>query len=294
MKAKSRQSGLTLMEMATVVAIVALLTVFAVPAMRTFFDSLGSAGSVKGMISTALASARAIAAKESKYVGIRFQEDLNGHQYMVFVIHEEPKKMGGLTIGFRAKEGIQPIRLPDNIGVMDLTIVTDRRTGTFHYDEVRLDDVLLNPDQDGWIDSDIELTDTTTFSIVFSQTGKLVINEIRVWNRDGERDTIANSANISYDDVFNKKQQVDRDYKGYDIYANPPGAGMLYQDDYYGVLNNPYGNLGFGPELSRRSFIIYDKIQFSKIDWDKRWSDYLSGLDVIYINPYTGTIVSMD
>ncbi len=160
--------------------------------------------------------------------------------------------MGNLTIGFRAVEGLQPIKLPDNIGVMDLTIVTDRRTGTSYYNEVRLDDPFLTAAQrDIYIDEVFELTDTTTFSIIFSPTGKLVIHEIRIRNRGGERDTVANINNNSYDDIFNKKAQVDA------------GIGMFYQDDYY----SGYGinlELGLGPEISRRSFVIYDKIRFDK------------------------------
>ncbi len=278
MKTKPRQSGLTLVEMTTVVAIVALLTAFAIPVMHTFFDSLGSAGSVKGMISAALASARAIAAKEQRYVGVRFQRDLEGHQYMVFVIQDSD--IGAYF--FRAVEGIQPVKLPDNIGVMDLTIVTDRRTGTLNYNEIRLDDPFLTAAQRNiYIDEDFELTDITAFSIIFSPTGKMVIHEIRIRNRDGERDTLANINNNSYDDVFNKKLVVDDD------------NAMFYQDDYYlGYDSNP--ELGLGPELSRRSFVIYDKVQFGKVDPNRRWTDYLRTLDIIYINPYTGTIVSAD
>jgi prepilin-type N-terminal cleavage/methylation domain-containing protein len=278
MKTKPRQSGLTLVEMTTVIAIVALLTAFAIPAVRTLFNSLGSAGSVKGMISAALASARAIAAKEQKYTGVRFQRDLEGHQYMVFVIQDSD--IGAFF--FRAVEGSQPIKLPDNIGVMDLTIVIDRRTGTFNYNEIRLDDPFLTAAQRNiYIDEDFELTDITAFSIIFSPTGKLVIHEIRIRNRDGERDTLANINNNSYDDIFNKKAQVDA------------GIGIFYQDDYYpGYSSNP--ELGLGPEISRRSFVIYDKIQFAKVDPNRRWTDYLRTLEVIYINPYTGTIVSVD
>ena len=257
MKTKPRQSGLTLVEMTTVIAIVALLTAFAIPVMRTFFDSLGSAGNVKGMISAALASARAIAAKEQKYAGVRFQRDLEGHQYMVFILNDP--EATGLAWGFCVVEGIQPVKLPDNIGVMDLNLGSIVQI---------IDDDSIN---DNW-----ELTDTTAFSIIFSPSGNLVIHDVRVRNRDGKIES-TQTANNSMDDIFNTQSKVT------DLVAP---VGMFIQDDYQ--------NDGLFEEPSRKRFIIYDKIEFGKVDPNRRWTDYLRTLDVIYINPYTGTIVSAD
>ena len=108
MKPKCRQSGVTLTEMTVVIAVVALLTVFGLPAIRAFFSSFETQGGTKAMISAALSSARAIAAKEQHYAGIRFQEDLYGHQYIIFIIQDP-------AIGayfFRAVEGLESIKLP--------------------------------------------------------------------------------------------------------------------------------------------------------------------------------------
>ena len=72
------------------------------------------------------------------------------------------------------------------------------------------------------------------------------------------------------------------------------GIAMFYQDDYYGVLNNPYGDLGLGPEPSRRSFVIYDRQEFRRAyQIGQAYSGYLQRLlpDAIYINPYTGTMI---
>jgi hypothetical protein len=104
---------------------------------------------------------------------------------------------------------------------------------------------------------------------------------VRVRNKDGEQDTIANILNRSDDDIFNKKAKVDA------------GQAMFYQDDYFGApdINNDYGDLGLGPELSRSSFVIYNKREFGKVPWDSRWTDCLRYLEVFYINPYTGTII---
>ena len=130
---------------------------------------------------------------------------------------------------------------------------------------------------DAPIVSDIEiadlniLRDTTAFSIIFSPSGKLVIHDVRVRNRDGERDT---SPTVSFDDVFNKKVQVDT------------GIGMIYQDD--------YANLGLGMDESRRSFVIFDSQEFRRAyEKGQAYSGYLQRLlpDAIYINPYTGTMI---
>jgi len=265
------KKGLTLTEMTVVVATVAMLTALSMPAVRSFFYSMAAASDTKALISASLASARAIAAKEQRYAGIRFQKAyyagdiLDAPQYMIFIVYEEPRKMGNLTIAFRAVEGIQPIKLSDSVGVMDL-----------YANGVR---IAANPD----IDDPNELRDTTSFSIIFSPSGRLVIHEVRVRNRDGERDSTSNNGNTSNDDIFNKKAQVDS------------GIGMFYQDDYCGGSLNIYPNLGLWEEPSRNSFVIYEKDKF-KAAYQKKlaFSDYLYRLvpEMIRINPYTGTIIN--
>jgi len=286
MKAKAKKFGLTLMEMTVVIATIVLLVSLALPAVRALVNSFESQSSTTSMISAALASARALAAKNQRYAGIRFQktsqnqELLEAAQYMIFII-QDPDMM---AYGFRAAPGLKPIKLPDSVAVSDLTIVTKRNsTNPINSVQVRLDDPVLSDQQrDNLIDEDRELTDTTTFSIIFSPSGKLVVHGIRVRNRDGYPDTSVNTS-VSNDDVFNKKAQVDA------------AVGMFYQDDYFGAGGSPYSDLGLGPEPSRTDFVIYEKKKFMQAYKKQRaWSDYLVKLaqDAIYINPYTGTIIS--
>lgn len=256
MKAKRKQSGISLTEMVVVIAVVALLTTLSLPAARTFFNSLGAPSNVTPMISAALANGRAIAAKNQRYAGVRFQQDPNGNQYMIFIVHEEPSKMDNLTIGFRAVEGIKPIKLPDTIGVMDLMINGSAAVVT---------DVDITNNND--------VNDTTTFSILFSPSGKLVIHDVRARNNDGKNQPADLSE--SDDQVFNSPVNI----------ANN-NTGMFIQDD--------YPAFGFGEEPSRNRFIIYDKTEFKKVAPDRRYTDYLVQLvpEMIYINPYTGTIIN--
>jgi prepilin-type N-terminal cleavage/methylation domain-containing protein len=286
MKTKRKQHGLTLTEMTVVIAVIALLVSLALPAVRALFSSFESDSAATSMISAALSSARAIAAKNQRYAGIRFQKAglaqnmLESPQYMIFIIQD----MDTLAYGFRAVPGLKPIKLPESIEVIDMTLVTGRNSiNPPNSTEVRLDDPTLTDQQrDNLLDEEREFTDITTFSIIFSPSGKLVIQGIRVRNKDGYPDTLANTS-VSNDDVFNKKAQVDN------------GTGQFYQDDYFGTTGSAYIDLGLGPEKSRSNFVVVDKKKFIEAFKKRRaWSDYLAKLAVnaTYINPYSGTIIN--
>ena len=241
---KSRQSGVTLMEMTVVAAVVVLLVAFGLPAVRTFYGSFESGGSVRGLISAGLASARAIAAKEQRYAGIRFQEDLEGHQYMVFIIHDptlvDAEAAASLFYnyraeGFRVVEGIKPVKLPEAIRVMQFVA-----------------DVGQISDANG-------IREKTTFSVVFSPTGRLVVRQVQVLRR-----ILAGGA---IDTVF-----------------NDPIFKPMFEDDY----DNQWP---FWRELSQNSFTIYDKTLFDKLNIIQKF-DYLQSLDPVLINPYTGTMIN--
>jgi len=270
MRTRSKQSGLTLPELVVAIATIALLLGIGLPAIRALINSFETQSGAKTLISTALASARGIAAKEQNYAGVRFQQDSAGNQYMVFIVHEEPARMGNLTIGFRAVKGVKPIKLPEKVRIVDLIYDPD----------------LLNPSGDGVVDNDIELndinvlTDTMTFSIIFSPAGKLVIHDVRVRNRNGIYQPDNGIAEkVSMDDIFNSPVNI-----------NNYVVGMFIQDD--------YPEMGLGAELSRNSFvIIYEKDKFEQArESGRAWSDYLAQIAQhrIYINLYTGTMILPD
>ncbi len=273
------KSGLTLIEMTLVIATIVLLAGFGLPAVRALVKSFESQSSARSMVGAALGSARAMAVRNQRYTGVRFQklcrskdasDPLSGlmdaPQYMIFIVHEEPKDMGGLAIGFRAVEGLEPVKLPDSMGVMDISQIAS----------------------DGDIDEVHELNDALTFSIIFSPSGKLVVREVRVRNRDGYvlPSNESGSSKVSLDQVFNSAVNI-----------TTYGRGMFLQDD-YSVRNPSPGNAadyGLGKEMSRTGFVVYDRQRFAD-SFRRRvaWSEYLSKLsgdEVVYVSPHTGTLV---
>jgi hypothetical protein len=251
--------------MTVVIAAIVLLGSFGLPAIHTFLDSFESGTGAKPVISAALASARAIAAREQKYAGIRFQKayhpdgPLAAPQYMVFIVHDFDKT--GLAPGFRAVEGLQPIKLPDSLGVMDYELINQK--------------IISDPTWEPSGNHPVDVTDLTTFSIVFSPSGKLVIHNVRTRNRDGiYMPDNSVPAKVSLDDIFNSEENI-ISYK----------IGMFVQDDYPPSLYR---------EPSRRGFVIYDRREFKRAyQQGQAYSGYLWKLmpDAIYINPYTGTMI---
>jgi Tfp pilus assembly protein FimT len=264
--------------MAVVMGIVALLVGLTIPAVNMLFNSFESESGAKSIISAALASARAIAAKEQRYAGIRFQkrydptnpDPLKNSQYIIFIINETDRNLtNNLANGFRAVVGIQPVKLPDSIGITDLNYNSTLGDGTADSDnEFRNTNV-------NYINI---LRDVTTFSIIFSPSGKLVSHRVRARNRDGET-TGTESANPwgkSQDDIFNTLTRITNS-------VNP--IGMFIQDDY------PAN--GLDEEPSRNGFYIYETRKLTSADPFFRWTNYLQRVaqKPIYINPYTGTLI---
>ncbi len=252
--------GFSLSELLVVIAVISLLVGIGVPVAKEMIASFESPAATAHIISAALANARAMAIANGKYTGVRFQQDTTGRQYMIFIENDSsigPWLAGNL--GCRVIEGRKPIKLPATVGVMDLKV----KDGYDVSVPVELEkDIASDGDI---VDDYTQLRDTTTFSILFSKAGKLVVRNMRVRNRDDYSDTDP----LSQDQVFNTVDQVDDE------------IGMFYQDD--------YPDRGLQKlELSRNNFVIYDK---KVLPDTERWTGYLQYLKVMYVNPYTGKII---
>lgn len=283
-----KTAGLTLIEMTLVVATIALLIGFGMPAVRALVNSFHSESGVRSVINAALSSARAMAVQRQSYVGVRFQmayhrgaadpEDvLTAPQYLVFIIHDPDRAPDGTEYanGFRAIEGIEPIKLPDSFAVMDLVHVERTGSGSISLTEHAFDAGIENPTERNLLPK--RLRDTTTFSIVFSPAGKLVVHEVRVWNRHGRR---PGTGTQSTDEVFNSPAQA----------VNPAVRAMFYQDEFP-------PDTGLGPEFSRTNFVVFDRARLR--DACKRavpvpWTGYLQSLSTqrVYVSPYTGVLIA--
>lgn len=269
------RKGFTLPEMLVTIGVVAIVAAVALPAFYAIRDSYNSSGA-DTLISAALSTAKAMAAKEQKYVGVRFQcvpnpenPVLPGEQYLVFIVHDPIAT--GWADGFRAANGVAPIKLPVNQGVMDLYIKDNYNAAT-PKDQLVADDADLSEMRQLW--------DTTTFSIVFSPAGRLVTHEVRVRNKDGKAD------DSSEDAVFNSKDNVNLALQqNPTIPSDKTGKGMFYQD--YDIKD------GLGQETSRKSFVIYDRRDYRKVSGSpySRYIKRLSENEQLYINPYTGTVI---
>lgn len=259
MKSVINKNGFSLIELIVALGIIAALAAIAIPSIKAMQKSFDSTGA-ESMIGAALSTARTIAIKEQKYAGVRFQKAYTPDnssipdmpQYMIFIVKDYDTKHHMENL-FRVVPGYKPIKLPANTNITDM-----------HVDDVNFagDDKINDP---------CELTDATTFSILFSPVGKLVNHEIRVRNKAGEANP-STPVDSDHDDVFNSTDNI--------INNN---LGLFVQDDDPG--------LGLYKEQSRKKFKIYDSDKLKKMDKDKRYTNYLKELKFICLNPYTGEII---
>jgi hypothetical protein len=285
-KTKTRQSGMTLVEILVVLSIMILLFAAGALAIKGIVRSFESGGSARTLIGAALSSARSLAMRSQHYVGIRFQEDLKGNQYMIPVEHVHSQT--GLEFGVGAVTGMKPIKLPESICVLHLAVRSNvsRDVGDEVYADQEditvshLEDVTDTVDLgDRVLAGQTQYTrnrnwvDMSTFTVLFSDTSGLVTRQVRARNNQGE--VRPQDPNEAGDDVFNSARNL-IDF----------GVGQFLQDD--------YADYGFGQELSRVWFVICDRRHYESLLTANDKFDYLIQLPRIYVNRYTGTLITQE
>lgn len=261
------KSGLTLTEMAVVIAVMALLFGLGLPAVRVFLDSFESRSAGMNMISAALSSARAIAAKEQRYAGLRFQRDRSGRTYMIFIVNSPitiqtrraPFQLYPMPYRYLAIKGIQPMKLPDILGIFggDLDVNADTFiTNDDFYDENKNIEVQ-------------KIKYLSTFTILFSPQGKLVRKYYMVLPNEDTSDG-------EYDPL----------YAG-DVFSGQtlPESGLPLEADDYHIGSS---------RLSMNSLYIFDQREFENVEPQFRYDKLVANLHPFYINPYLGTIIQTD
>lgn len=254
---------MTLTELLVVVAVMAIMLGISVPTAQHLMDSFQSSTGVRHLINGALSNARAIAVRHQAYAGVRFQEDAEGHTYMILIIHD--KEETDDAQGFRAVIGRKPMKLPEDVGVISPYWIDRTKFGINSWNKL-----VRTQLKDGYLDDtnlvqilgamrNRYLLDASTFSVVFSPQGKLTTHAVQCLLSSAE------------DTVFNITNKVES------------GDAMFLQDD--------LSNDGIGPEMSVQTFMIYSKKQYRQTIATARCSNYLDNIESDYISPYTGEIV---
>lgn len=276
MNATRKKRGVTLTELLVTMAAMGLLAGIGVSAVKGVMAAFESSDRIRDVIGAALSSARANAIKHGTYAGLRFQQDTNGDQYMIFIVQDDevgPWIAGNR--GFRAVVGRNPIRLPRGGGLMDLRIKTAYTPSTQanpSYDtETPVEVIGDGPASNANIDEDKELLDVMTFSVIFSSSGKVVLHTLKV-----AHDTAVGGGG----DIFNTLIKV-RDN----------GVGMFIEDENPDRVSGIPSVEGLQIESSRNRFIIFNKSEFAKQPVDGRWTGYLQSLNELCVNPYSGRLI---
>jgi len=253
---KSGIRAFTLVEMLVVVVIVGLMMTIGMPALKGMFAG-NRVSQARNLIRTMLSEAQSLAVTQQRYVGVRFQYDKdgweNGRQYAVLV----EKVAAGASIGiyeYNAVVNLKPMALPLGVGVISMVAQND----------IDLDDTLNSLAKNG----DGGIRDFTTFTIVFSPAGQMVVKDVEVRSRL-----------TFFDSTFNSEFEVNR------------GVALLYMDRWSFPTVNLDGAIWNWGELSTTGMYLFEVEVMQGVDVNNRWDGYVRELEAMLINIYTGAVI---
>ncbi|AQQ70121.1 Tfp pilus assembly protein FimT [Limihaloglobus sulfuriphilus] len=268
------KSGFTLVENLVALSIIVIVGSLGLFSIHSFLDSYESGGQTQFQIAAALSNARAIAAREGRCAGVRFQREYDpqgfgkADQYMIFIIKSDLNNASSYDMdSFHAVDGKKPIKLSGSVMVMST------ETGSYG-----------GPvSSDSSIDTEEELRDALTFSVVFSPSGRLIKPQVLVRNRDNAANPDnEGGSSISYDAVFNSFRNVTSQDKFYQ-------AGQFFQDNANSGAVDPID--GLEQEAAVDALMLFSREDFENVDPGYRWSDFLVFVKPFNINTYSGELI---
>jgi len=248
MRQKRKADAFTLVELLVVVAIIGIMLGLTMPSFNSMMQSQRAA-SAKTLIRTALTQAQIYASSQQKYAGLRFQSDADGRPYIILIENTHDNTYAPIP-------NVRPVALPEGIGLISASI-----------------DLLAPASRDLYLDTSendpICLLGATTFTIIFSPTGQLVIKTPVVHPRNDLDQTMNIEAVV---DAGGARFYCDGWYKGI---APIKGYYCLSEDSTFGLY-------------------IYEKEPMLAVDPDARYTEYVSRLKPVLINTYTGKLIEWD
>jgi len=252
MKHKRKAEGYSLVELLVVVAIIGILLGLTMPSFNSMMKSQ-QITSTKTLIRTALTQAQVYASSNQKYAGLRFQSDTKGRPHIILIENTHDTTYAPIP-------NARPVALPEGIGLISASI-----------------DILAPANRDLYLDDSNNdqycLLGATTFTIIFSPTGQLVIKTPIVHPRN------------DFDQTMNVAAVVEA------------GGARFYCDGWY---TDSFGNPPHAPvyyclsEDSTMGLYIYEKEPMQEANSNLRYTEYVSLLQPLLINTYTGKLIELD
>lgn len=278
----------TMVELLVVIAIIGLLAAIATPAYNSMVKST-RISSAKNIVRSSLQMAQAHAAKTGKPAGLRFQFDRNGpfagRQYVVLIERDTSSILTNSNY-FSAVANVKPAVLPKGVGLISGEVSGFTPAGADNYlDEISSTTGPFPIANDNYRSC---LSGATTFSIIFSPTGQMIMQKVDLGPRNYT------------DTVVNHQQRVELEKNTPQYNSNAcKSIALLYCDRYilggWNIDPDYTGNIPSiswcRSEPSASSFFLYETEPLQNADPASRFTGYVQNLTPTLINMYTGTII---